>query len=98
MQDPDNTDAQTLVRAAEIGYAEGLHYVYAGNLPGQVGPYENTYCPNCQATLIERIGYIVLDYQLTADGNCPRCQIKIPGIWPKSKYEVRLGTPADLLF
>jgi len=96
MQDPDNTGAQTLIRAAEIGYDEGLHFVYAGNLPGEVGPYENTYCPNCHATLIERFGYVVLDYHLTAEGACPKCRIRIPGLWPPSKDEVRLGSKADL--
>jgi pyruvate formate lyase activating enzyme len=98
MQDPDNTDTRTLIRAAEIGQREGLHYVYAGNLPGRVGPHEHTYCPNCHATLIERFGYVVLDYHLTDDGACPKCHTKIAGIWPKSKTEVRTGTAADLYF
>jgi pyruvate formate lyase activating enzyme len=96
MQDPDNTDTRTLIRAAEIGIREGLRYVYAGNLPGRVGPYEHTYCPSCHATLIERIGYVILDYQITSDGTCPKCQTKIPGIWPKSNHEVRLGSISDL--
>jgi pyruvate formate lyase activating enzyme len=96
MQDPDNTGARTLIRAAEIGLDEGLHYVYAGNLPGQVGPYEHTYCPNCREALIKRYGYVVLDYQLTPEGTCPHCQTKIAGLWPKSRKDVRLGTPADL--
>jgi pyruvate formate lyase activating enzyme len=98
MQDPDNTGARTLLRAAEIGRREGLRYVYAGNLPGQVGDYEHTYCPSCHALLIERLGYVILDYQLTDDGKCPRCNTSIPGIWPKSKAEVRTGTIADLFF
>ncbi|MDQ4076521.1 MAG: AmmeMemoRadiSam system radical SAM enzyme, partial [Chloroflexota bacterium] len=98
MRDPDNTNARTLIRAAEFGYEEGLRYVYAGNLPGQVGPYENTFCPTCHATLIERIGYVILDYHLTPDGACPHCNTPIPGIWPQSKQEVRLGTVADLFF
>ena len=34
---PENTSADTLMRAAEIGRRAGLQYVYAGNLPGQVG-------------------------------------------------------------
>ena len=38
MTDPDNTDARTLLRAAEIGVAEGLRFVYAGNLPGPPRP------------------------------------------------------------
>jgi pyruvate formate lyase activating enzyme len=98
MTDPDNTTAQTLIRAAEIGYKAGLHYVYAGNLSGRVGPYENTLCPGCGKTLIERIAYVILDYQLTPDGTCPHCQTKIAGIWPISKAEVRLGGHDDLLF
>ena len=35
--DPENTSAETLMRAAEIGKRSGLHYVYTGNLPGMVG-------------------------------------------------------------
>jgi pyruvate formate lyase activating enzyme len=98
MTDPDNTNAQTLIRAAEIGYEEGLHYVYAGNLPGQIGNLEDTRCPNCQKTLIQRIGYVILDYQLTGKGTCPGCGTKIPGIWPQSRKAVRTGTVADLFF
>ncbi len=98
MRDPDNTNAQTLLRAAEIGYEEGLNYVYAGNLPGRVGPYEDTRCPTCQVTLIARRGYVILDYQLTPGGSCPRCQTMLPGLWPKSKREVRRGSEFDLLF
>ena len=35
MLDPDDTTAADLIRAAEIGLEAGLHYVYAGNLPGR---------------------------------------------------------------
>ncbi len=49
MTDPENTTAKTLIRAAEIGKSAGLRYVYAGNLPGMVGDWENTRCPNCRA-------------------------------------------------
>jgi pyruvate formate lyase activating enzyme len=98
MTDPADTDSRTLLRAAEIGYEEGLHYVYAGNRPGQVGEFENTRCPTCQKTLIERYGYVILDYQLMPEGNCPHCGTHIPGIFPKSPREVRLGTKADVYF
>ena len=92
MTGPDNTDSSILVRAAEIGYDEGLHFVYAGNDPGHVKSYENTYCPNCKTTLIERIGYLIRDYKITDDGCCPKCKTEIPGIWPKSKDEVNISS------
>lgn len=80
MQDPDNTSVATLVRAAEIGYEAGLNYVYAGNLPGMVGKYENTFCPNCETELITRFGFRVLDNKLK-DGKCYKCSTPIPGVW-----------------
>jgi pyruvate formate lyase activating enzyme len=80
MTDPDNTPAETLIRAAEIGYKAGLRFVYAGNLPGRVGPYENTFCPNCKSLLIERYGFRVLKNRIRG-GSCPDCNFSIPGIW-----------------
>ncbi len=81
MTDPDDTPVETLLRAAEIGKRAGLHFVYAGNLPGHVGDLENTYCPHCHALLIERYGYHILAYNLTAEGKCPRCSKAVPGRW-----------------
>ena len=75
------TTATDLVRAAEIGQEAGLHYVYAGNLPGRVGSYENTHCPGCGSLLIERRGYTILSYRLTAEGRCPGCGSTIAGVW-----------------
>lgn len=96
MRDPDNTNADTLIRAAEIGYEAGLNYVYAGNMPGRVGEFEHTYCPNCRETLIKRFAYVVLDYQITGEGTCPKCQTKIPGLWHQSPSDARLGTEMDI--
>src|SRR6266513_2256225 len=81
MQDPDNTTAETLLRAARIGETAGLQYIYAGNLPGRVGRYEDTRCPRCQATLIRRVGYRILEDRLTGRGRCFNCQQLIPGVW-----------------
>ena len=81
MTDPDATPARTLLRAAEIGRAEGLRYVYAGNLPGEVGDWESTRCPSCRGMLIERVGYRILDYRITPEGACPGCGTPIPGVW-----------------
>ncbi len=81
MTDPDNTDVETLLRAAEIGQEAGLRYVYAGNLPGQVGTYENTYCHKCNELLIARYGYRILKDVLSGTGRCPKCGTSIAGIW-----------------
>jgi len=81
MTGPDDTEAQRLLRAAEIGKRAGLRYVYAGNLPGEVGGLENTRCPSCEELLIGRTGYYITDYRLTEDGRCPRCCAVIPGRW-----------------
>ena len=81
MTDPRNTTAKDLVRGCEIGRAAGLRYVYAGNLPGMVGPWENTWCHSCGALLIERYGYRIDRQSITANGACPDCGTHIPGIW-----------------
>ena len=76
-----DTTPEDLLQAAEIGQAAGLRYIYAGNLPGLVGPWENTRCPQCSETLISRYGYFIQDYRLTPEGRCPRCSTQIPGRW-----------------
>ena len=70
-----------LIRAADIARGNGLQYVYAGNLPGQVGDLESTRCHVCSATLIERFGYFINRYRVTASGACPDCGTSIPGRW-----------------
>lgn len=84
MTAPADTPAATLIRACEIGQAEGLHYVYAGNRPGQVGEWENTRCPQCRTTLIKREGYHVRDFRIDGRGQCPACSHRIPGLWPST--------------
>ena len=91
MTDHDNTDAKTLLRAAEIGREAGLQFVYAGNLPGQLREYEDTFCPQCNARLIQRTGYVIHEYRITGEGTCPKCNTKIPGLWPKDPSQVVLN-------
>ncbi|HEY0405684.1 MAG TPA: AmmeMemoRadiSam system radical SAM enzyme [Pyrinomonadaceae bacterium] len=81
MTDNANTTAEQLIRACEIGREAGLRYVYAGNLPGRVGRWENTYCPSCDELLIERYGYVIRRMIVTPAGKCPSCSTSIPGIW-----------------
>ena len=74
------TPVETLLRACESGKEAGLEYVYAGNIPGHLGRWENTWCPSCSKKLVERVGFSVLDNALL-DGSCPGCGLKIPGVW-----------------
>ena len=72
------TPVPTLERAKAIADAEGLHYVYIGNVPGH--PAQNTYCPKCRHMLVERVGLTATQI-LIRKGSCPFCRQPIPGIW-----------------
>jgi pyruvate formate lyase activating enzyme len=87
MEDTPNTPANTLLRAAEIGREAGLHYVYAGNLPGRVDEYETTFCPHCNTALVERTGYRVRSMRVAAGGKCPQCGGIVAGVWPAAREE-----------
>lgn len=77
MRDVPATPVDTLHRAAAIGKAAGLHYVYAGNVPGDGG--ENTCCHRCGAVLIERYGFYVLANRVR-QGRCPDCGTPVAGV------------------
>jgi len=81
MTDHSDTTVETLLRACAIGREAGLRFVYAGNAPGRVGRWEHTVCPDCDTALIERFGYHIRSNRLGADGCCPTCRRRIPGIW-----------------
>ena len=53
------TTADDLMKIVEYGRQAGLKYIYPGNLPGQVGQWENTRCHHCSATVIQRWGFMV---------------------------------------
>lgn len=78
MMDKPRTPQETLNRARRLAQAEGLQYVYVGNVHDPSG--QHSYCPKCQKTLIERDWHRVLSYQLQS-GHCPECQTKIPGVF-----------------
>jgi pyruvate formate lyase activating enzyme len=70
------TPLATLQRAYELGKQAGLHYVYLGNVPGEKG--ESTFCYNCSALLIERIGYRIIANNIV-NNRCPDCGAEIAG-------------------
>jgi pyruvate formate lyase activating enzyme len=91
MTGPAQTQVKTLLKAAEIGQEAGLNYVYAGNLPGRVNEYENTYCPHCRHLLIARRGYTLHTYHITDEGKCPQCGTPAAGVWPERAETVQTG-------
>ena len=94
MTSPAATRPTDLLRAAAIGREAGLRYIYAGNLPGRVEGLEDTRCRHCGELLIQRFGYSIEKYRLTAEGKCPVCDAAIPGRWSK-KFD---GQISDMPF
>jgi len=78
LRDLPPTPYETLSRCREIALAEGLHFVYIGNVPGNQG--ESTACPKCNKLLIRRQGMRVAENHI-AGGRCSSCRQAIPGIW-----------------
>ena len=70
------TKIEILERAYEMARKSGVLYPYIGNVAGH--KYENTYCPNCNAVLVKRFGWQIVDYRITEDKKCPKCGFKIP--------------------
>jgi pyruvate formate lyase activating enzyme len=81
MSDAECTTASMLAGAVAVGREAGLRFVYAGNLPGQVASAEDTRCPTCRRTLVQRRGYRVLRNELATRPTCPGCATVIPGRW-----------------
>jgi pyruvate formate lyase activating enzyme len=77
MTDLQPTPAATLTRARRIARAEGLRYVYTGNVHDSDGG--TTVCPACAKPVIVRDWYEILDYAVTTEGRCAHCDAVLPG-------------------
>jgi pyruvate formate lyase activating enzyme len=75
--DTEPTPLTTLDGAYALAKAEGLRYVYPGNIDGKS---INSQCPHCLQTIIHRQGYYTTS-ELTAKGQCPQCGAQIAGVW-----------------
>jgi len=73
------TPVARLELARGIALAEGLNYVYIGNVPGHAA--QNTLCPGCKMPVIERESFNLLEMKVSADGRCPYCGTSIAGVW-----------------
>jgi pyruvate formate lyase activating enzyme len=96
MLDTPATPPATLRRARELAMANGLRYVYTGNIHDPRG--QSTWCHGCGERLVERDGYVLGAWRLTADGRCARCGTACagvfearPGSWGARRMPVRLS-------
>lgn len=65
------TPVTTLLRAEEIGRAEGLRHIYLGNVDAEGG--EDTTCPGCGHVVVARRGFAVVENGVDATGHCRAC-------------------------
>ncbi|MCS7122954.1 MAG: AmmeMemoRadiSam system radical SAM enzyme, partial [Candidatus Aenigmarchaeota archaeon] len=72
--DLEATPLSTLERCAEEAIRAGLRYVYLSNVPEN--RFLNTYCYNCQETLIKRTLFETLE-NVVKENRCPFCGFKI---------------------
>ncbi len=96
MMDIVPTPASTLARARKIALAEGLHYVYTGNVHDCEGG--TTFCPGCGKAVIVRDWYEILTYAVTPEGHCRHCDTQLPGRydapkrpWGRKRIAVRIA-------
>ena len=79
MMDIPSTPPETLTRARRIGLAEGLQFVYTGNVHDLDG--DTTRCPGCGDAVVVRDWYAMRHYGLTNCGRCERCSTQLPGVF-----------------
>jgi pyruvate formate lyase activating enzyme len=95
LRDLPPTPPATLTRARDIALANGLRYVYTGNVHDLEGGA--TRCPGCGTPVIERDWYEMRAYRLSGDGHCRTCGSLVagrfdgpPGEWGARRQPVRL--------
>ncbi len=88
MLDRPPTPPRTLTRAREIARAEGLRFVYTGNVHDSEG--QATYCPGCGTAVIERDWHAVRAYRLR-DAACARCGARIAGRFAEGEVRPTRG-------
>ncbi|MFO1319889.1 MAG: AmmeMemoRadiSam system radical SAM enzyme [Burkholderiales bacterium] len=77
MTDLPATPPSTVKRARRIALAEGLKYVYTGNVHDAEGG--TTHCPHCRSALVIRDWHDIRQYELTPGGHCPHCATEVAG-------------------
>ena len=91
MMDLPETPVRTLERLHAVVKSEGLDYVYLGNVWGH--PLEHTYCPKCGAIAVDRLGFMIREWNLDPDNRCRKCGHRIPIVGrPPADYEPTMAT------
>ena len=95
LRDRPRTPPATLTRARELALANGLRYVYTGNVHDRAG--QSTYCHACGALLVERDWYELGVWNLV-EGRCGSCGEPCagvfeeqPGAWGSRRLGIRLA-------
>ncbi len=92
MMDLPETPTSTLERLHAVAKAEGLEYVYLGNLWGH--PLEHTYCPACGEVAVRRYGFTIRAWNLDGENRCRACGHAIPIVGrPPADYVPTFATP-----
>jgi pyruvate formate lyase activating enzyme len=81
MKDIIPTPVQTLTNARKIAQSAGLLHVYTGNVHDTSGG--TTHCATCHQPLIVRDWYVIREYAVTENGECPYCAAKLAGYFGK---------------
>jgi pyruvate formate lyase activating enzyme len=77
MREIPSTPVATLTRARRIARRNGVHYAYTGNVHDTQGG--STWCPSCDALLIERDWYRLGAWGLDGSGCCRQCHTPVAG-------------------
>lgn len=100
LKDVPPTPPETLRRARAVAQAEGLAFVYTGNIDDPDG--ETTLCPGCGAAAIRRDRYEIREYGLDPHGRCIRCGTQLPGVfdgppgnWGRRRQPVAMPGPSE---
>ncbi len=95
MLDVPPTPPSTLRKARAIAQAEGIRYVYVGNVVDDEG--SATYCPKCHARLIARDWFAITRNALAGTNRCFACGTRIAGTFDRRSREVSNGQRYGLL-
>ncbi|MCP4505912.1 MAG: hypothetical protein GY826_05890, partial [Fuerstiella sp.] len=95
MKELGHTPHETLLTAKRIAGEQGLNFAYVGNVNDVQN--QSTWCPQCNALLIERDWHQLGRYRMTAN-RCTACGTEIaghfddaPGTWGRKRQPIRIG-------